>query len=153
MKHRIDLLYFFVCFSIPGVVLAAGFNCGNALTSVEKIICEDKRLSALDSSLADLYGRLKEKSSDLVREQKIWLREKRNVCQTISCLMAVYEERIVALKKFNACPADEVSLQGSWVRTKGEWAFEKMQFSVLGGKKKVHFLATQPFRNDWYVEI
>lgn len=122
--------------AIPSITLAAGFNCEKALTPVEKMICADDSLSTLDRSLTALYGSVRKNSPDLVHEQKIWLREKRNTCLTTACLNTAYQERIGALKKIDTCPANETSLLGSWARTKGEWAFEKMQFSARGNERE-----------------
>lgn len=124
---------FLIVFSCSA--FAAGFGCGGRLAKVEKTICDDQELLMLDGSLSDLFNSLKINSSDLVVQQKIWLRERRNLCQTVSCLTSAYNERIAALKRGDFCAVNEMSLQGTWVRTKGEWAFEKMQLSVAENKR------------------
>lgn len=125
-----------VCsFGFFNSVFAAGFNCSGKLTNIEKLICDDQELSILDSSLSDLFNSLKINNSDLVFQQRIWLREKRNLCQTAPCLKFAYGDRIAALKQGNFCSVSEGALQGTWVRTKGEWAFEKMQLSISEQKR------------------
>ncbi len=126
-------VFLFVIFS-PGY--ASGFDCAKASTQVESLICRDKELLNLDSVLADEFNLLKQRNAGLVVEQKKWLHEKRDICQTKSCLKAVYGERINALKNADSCPVNENALLGSWKRIKGGWAFEKMQFSIYGSHRE-----------------
>lgn len=116
---------------------ASDFDCAKAFTQVESLICSDKELLNLDGALADAFHSLKQRNPGLVVEQKRWLREKRNICQTNSCLKAVYGERINSLNNDDdGCPVNDKTLLGSWKRTKGGWAFEKMQFSVYGSYRE-----------------
>ena len=127
-------------FGISNLVYASDFDCAKAFTQVESLICSDKELLNLDSALADAFHSLKQRNPGLVVEQKRWLREKRNICQTKSCLKAVYGERINSLNNNNndddGCPVNDKTLLGSWKRTKGGWVFEKMQFSVYGSYRE-----------------
>lgn len=77
------------------------YDCTNAYYSVEKLICEDKELSALDVQMASIYSRLLKKYPDSFSEIKAkqtdWIKN-RNSCKdtenTLTCTKEVYQSRI-----------------------------------------------------------
>ena len=76
---------------------AASFDCTKAAASIEKLICSDETLSKLDADLGDVYKVAMEKAQNkeaLKQHQRIWLKEKRNKCGELGCLIQVYQERI-----------------------------------------------------------
>lgn len=85
---------------IPGMLLAAGFDCARAASAAEKAICADAGLSALDEHLARYYdaGRmvLKEGAPCLQSDQHRWL-QRRNACRDNACLKDVYLDRLAEL--------------------------------------------------------
>lgn len=77
---------------------AAGFDCQQAGTSVERQICGDEDLSALDGQLNEIYQALRESANAVQRraltsEQRQWLRS-RNQCSDLACLQASYDARL-----------------------------------------------------------
>lgn len=79
---------------------AAGFDCSKASTAIEKLVCSDTSISALDADLNRLYKLEYEKSraKEIFRETQIlWLKSTRNLCATAECLADVYRERIQSL--------------------------------------------------------
>lgn len=79
------------------VASAASFDCAKAKLPIEKLICSERELSALDSEMSDLF--LKLKSSDvapplLKEEQREWLDNRRNDCDSVECAKAAYKRRI-----------------------------------------------------------
>ncbi|OQX11307.1 MAG: hypothetical protein BWK76_19345 [Desulfobulbaceae bacterium A2] len=77
-------------------VHAAGFDCSKAVTDMERQICADPMLAAMDELLAQVYAQALEASPDrkeLVKGQKAWLAI-RNSCRDTACLQAAYETRI-----------------------------------------------------------
>src|SRR5215831_576944 len=83
---------------------AASFDCAKASTAIEKMICADARLSALDDNLARSYSAALERSSQderarLRREQAAWLKY-RDACEPAdrSCVIARYGERLRNLR-------------------------------------------------------
>ena len=100
---------------------AASFNCKKAMTSIEKHICSDKKLSTLDDKLAKVYKRVLhfsiknklskyEGSSNYMffkQTQKKWLRQRNKNCSKYKgdeqkkCLLSYYTSRIKKLKEFN----------------------------------------------------
>jgi uncharacterized protein len=94
---------------IPGLSLAAGFNCEKASSAVEKIICSDSELSRMDENMTAAYKKAAASAVDpvpLSADQKLWLKNTRNACRDASCLGKAYQERIAELDKWNE-PADK----------------------------------------------
>lgn len=77
---------------------AASFDCGGKLTVVEKMICVDPHLSALDDVMKALYISTKQKYPDAVLSQRDWLKFGRNRCTNSACLVVTYESRISQFK-------------------------------------------------------
>lgn len=126
---------FFVLLAFCLSASAASFDCSKSTGRIEMQICSDTDLSRMDSELAIVYSKLKKSNIDLVNQQKTWLREIRNLCQTTSCLMGAYSHRIAELRQHNICPVNEKVMLGSWGRVKNGF-FEEMGFYGLGDNKK-----------------
>lgn len=95
---RIQRLILLAAVFFAGEGIAAGFDCQNAKTKVERMICSDPEISALDESLTSVY----QSSSRERQDQLNWLAQ-RNTCQQVSCLKNGYLARIAELKfKTNA---------------------------------------------------
>ncbi len=80
---------------------AAGFDCGKARTAVEKLICQDGALSALDSKMSQTYQwalRDKTRAALVKAQQRKWLHDVRDRCRDIACLGAAYRQRIPMLR-------------------------------------------------------
>jgi uncharacterized protein len=78
---------------------AAGFDCGRARTSVEKLICGNERVAEQDSKLNAAYQAVRDASNKtekraLLAEQRKWLAIARNVCNDIPCLQVAYSGRL-----------------------------------------------------------
>lgn len=79
---------------------AASFDCAQASKKIEKTVCSSPELSSLDKELGDAYQSALAQSSNanqLKADQRTWLREVRNQCQTTTCLVEVYKQRLAAL--------------------------------------------------------
>ncbi|WP_462329864.1 DUF3298 domain-containing protein [Thiohalocapsa halophila] len=78
---------------------AASFDCTQASTRVEKLICADAELSRLDSKLGAVYASARQSTDDpetLRAGQRTWLAQ-RNRCNDSDCLAERYHQRIAAL--------------------------------------------------------
>lgn len=128
-NSRVTALVVFVHLLLSNQSLAASFDCAKASNDVEKLICADSELSALDSTLGNLFSSGIRKNTDVATDQKKWLREQRNTCKTPECIKAAYSRRIEYLKTLEECPYKASVLVGSWVRVEGN-GFEKMKFLV-----------------------
>lgn len=78
---------------------AASFDCAKAVASIEKSICSDQELAILDDNLSSLYGFvLKESDESLAnairKEQRLWLKQDRDICQNKTCISNAYRHRI-----------------------------------------------------------
>lgn len=99
MKHTIWCLAGLL---ISAITQAASFDCGKAQTDVEKLVCANSSVSELDSKVYQEYSRaLKratpEKASQIIIEQKDWLKNVRNICASAVCLSAAYTSRMQAI--------------------------------------------------------
>lgn len=88
-------------FALVSEIHAASFDCAKAKTSVEKLVCSDPSISALDDALNEEYETATavnsdEENSSLRAQQKAWLAS-RNKCADIACLRRSYEKRIKEL--------------------------------------------------------
>lgn len=81
---------------------AASFDCQKASTFVEKAVCQDAVLSALDEKLSAAFNVAMSNSSNpqaLKKQETNWLKTKRDKCQNNACLEKVYSQRIVELSQ------------------------------------------------------
>ena len=90
---------------ITGLVLintnvgAASFDCRNAASRVEKLICADQKLSKLDEELAEDYAAAERRfvtSKQFRNTQRVWLRM-RDKCPDSNCIRLAIERRRRAL--------------------------------------------------------
>jgi uncharacterized protein len=71
------------------------FSCAAAINQVERVICADPGLSALDAQTAALYKRARANAGDtagLADEQSAWL-YRRNRCADTECIRESYADR------------------------------------------------------------
>ena len=96
MKNLLMLLLLCPLLTAP----AASFDCAKAMTLVEKAICGDPQLSARDDALMEAYKHVLVEATDANRlkaEQRAWLKNVRNQCQDVGCLIRAYDRRIAEL--------------------------------------------------------
>lgn len=96
----------FIGLLIPLIGSAASFDCNKASSEVEKMICRDSELSALDDSLAKAYKSARAIAGEtgiatLKSEQLNWLKS-RNSCTDIDCLKTSISSRIATLSPSTA---------------------------------------------------
>lgn len=86
---------------------AASFDCEKAAMKVEHLICDNPDISKLDEDLSKAYSSALEKSKDkqtTIKEQRQWLKEKRNICPDADCLKASYASRLSELSNTEVLP-------------------------------------------------
>lgn len=95
---RHSLFAFILTITASSMPQAASFDCSRAATKTENLICQNPKLSALDSELSVIF---KDASKfEGVREGQVaWLKD-RDRCQSADCLIDTYESRIDALKGY-----------------------------------------------------
>ena len=94
-----------ICLLAFGHVMAASFDCNQAASPTEKIICRNQELSELDTKLGEAYKAAKQDANEgeakrLAEEQRHWLRVVRNRCADAACLRIAYESRLNELDPF-----------------------------------------------------
>ena len=75
---------------------AASFDCKSSNTEIEKKVCSNAELSSLDETLNSHYTIAKIVSTNFneLKESQVWWLKKRNVCQSVECLLEEYDKRI-----------------------------------------------------------
>lgn len=103
-KLHFALMVVFVIFVFcVGKTLAASFECAKAQSKVEHFVCDNPKLSELDSKLGQVYQEVLSKANDeqkqrVITEQKHWLKYTRNICEKEICLKHAYWSRQAALE-------------------------------------------------------
>lgn len=83
-------------FGIP-IASATSFDCADARTNIEKLICSDAGLSKLDGDLNKAYLLHLESnahSKQATSSQRQWLKNIRDVCKDVRCISEAYKSRI-----------------------------------------------------------
>lgn len=112
-----------VLFTIIPHVFAASFDCGKAKTTMERTVCSDVRLSAMDEELAKLYvatkAELKKRPKELkklISDQRDWLQSSPNsmpCAAKVQCLKTSFEVRIAEMQhSFNLARATQPHATG-----------------------------------------
>jgi serine/threonine protein kinase/uncharacterized protein YecT (DUF1311 family) len=86
----------------PPPAIRASFDCTTPGNTVERIVCSDGQLAALDVKMAEMYQQGLRSVTDpnaFRGEQQVWLSQ-RDVCTDRTCLAASYDERIKELERW-----------------------------------------------------
>ena len=84
--------------------VAPSFDCDRQLNAAEAMVCGDEEVAELDRRLSKAYRLVLSRSDQPEAErstQMRWLADKRNACDTVSCLRKAYRQR---LKYFEGPP-------------------------------------------------
>lgn len=85
---------------LAGSSIAASFDCTKASSRVDKAICNSPQISQLDSELDVAYKKVLAVTNEpeaAKLAQRSWLKENRNSCDTETCFITVYQQRIASL--------------------------------------------------------
>ncbi len=121
------MLWIILVLLVPLQSWAASFDCAKASTKLEKLICSDKELNALDDALGKAYKKALGNATDrdaLKNGQKEWLKNTLRPCDIDkACLVPAYKNRIAALDQGQEAVTFDAELYGTYAR----------QHSVEGG--------------------
>ena len=90
------LLALLVALMVPASALSA-LDCSRAKTNAEKMLCSNSRLAEADERLAFAFRSAIHRGADpkdLMEAQRVWIRDARDVCNDVECMLKAYEERI-----------------------------------------------------------
>ena len=76
------------------------FDCGNASSAVEQMICADRDLARLDKQTAEAFGVVRARSMDpgqVTASQGRWRRTVRDICADEACIEQAYQTRLAEL--------------------------------------------------------
>lgn len=110
---------------------AASFDCAKKSTFIENAICSDQTISNLDEVLSSAYKNALNSAVDGTKiklEQRTWLKEVRNKCQTSQCLEQAYQQRIKSLAaKPNTYRQQDIVMGRCHMNTCWWWKVEKTE--------------------------
>jgi uncharacterized protein YecT (DUF1311 family) len=121
MPFQFKILGYFVAMlaaTVPIKSWAVSFDCKNASTVVERLICSDGELGAVDDAMAAAYKQALAGMSEkdiLVRYQQAWLKNERGACRDRACIKKVYSDRIEELRSWNQGVANTKDYFGIYV--------------------------------------
>lgn len=84
-----------------GASTGPSFDCVNASSAVEQMICADPDLARLDKQTAEAFGAVRTRSMDpgeVAASQGRWRRTVRDVCTDEACVEQAYQARLAELK-------------------------------------------------------
>jgi uncharacterized protein YecT (DUF1311 family) len=84
------------------VTWAPSFDCSKASTEAERLICSSKDVSEADVKLARAYEEATKASADkgsLKRAQLSWVKNERDTCEDILCMLSAYKNRLIQLAR------------------------------------------------------
>lgn len=102
---------------LPVAASAASFDCSQAKTAMEEVVCSEPSLSKADGDLATAYEILLDKLSPegrraMTESQRRWLHQVRSICQapeiTVGACLGDYVERLAELRQSVASPPSYV---------------------------------------------
>jgi uncharacterized protein len=125
------LVFFLV--AVSGRSEAASFDCARAESHVEKLVCSDPEVSALDERLGRAFLQSRQSNKNVTIDQRRWLSSWRDTCVDINCLKKIYIARIDELANSTACPVSSASLVGHWQRASGQ-GIEQIYLGVEAGQ-------------------
>ena len=82
--------------AVPAPVLAA-LDCSRAKSNAEKLLCSNSRLAYADERMALAFRGAIHRGADprmLMEAQRAWIRDARDACNDVECMLNAYEERI-----------------------------------------------------------
>ena len=125
-------------------LFGASFDCTKAKTNVEKMICADPELSALDEKLNQVYKEALTKSNNknkLIQEQREWIKERNEIFSSnLSSFDGFLDNRIIALQDAPPCSSEKEKLME---------LFQHFDFIDYGGRAEVFSPRNRPMIANW----
>ncbi|MBS9780220.1 MAG: DUF1311 domain-containing protein [Moraxellaceae bacterium] len=135
-------LFFTILLCMPILGHSVSFDCNKATTWVEKSICKNKQLSKLDDKMVAIYKKKlatahKEYADRIRKEQRRWLKYRRNTCKTVTCLKREYRENIKGLQSKSLQTSSAVTKNNPKPTADKFGKFEdEVEIFVYQGKKR-----------------
>ncbi len=76
-------------------------DCSRAQSNAEKMLCSNTRLMQADERLAFAYrGAIRRGANprELIESQRAWIKDARDACNDVDCMLRAYQDRIVDLE-------------------------------------------------------
>lgn len=126
-------------------LFGASFDCAKAKSNVEKMICKDAELSALDEKLHIVYKEALGKSLDkakLIQEQRDWVKERNSIFldPNLGAYAEFIDNRIIALQETPpSSPEKEKLIE----------LFQHFQWDRYGGRAEMLLPREKPMLENW----
>ncbi|HVY06874.1 MAG TPA: lysozyme inhibitor LprI family protein [Burkholderiales bacterium] len=85
-----------VALSLPAIAMAVT-DCSRAKTNFEKLLCSNARLEQADQRLAIAFREALNRGISpelLIDSQRAWMRDSRDICNDVQCMLDAYGARI-----------------------------------------------------------
>ena len=85
-----------IALALPSTALPA-LDCSRAKSNAEKLLCSNSRLAEAEERLAQAFHAAIHRGADprtLMDEQRAWIRDLRDPCNDVPCMLDAYELRI-----------------------------------------------------------
>jgi uncharacterized protein len=79
----------------------AVIDCSRAQTNTEKLLCSNSRLAEADQRLAFAFREALHRGvnpRELMESQRVWMRDVRDACIEVECMLRAYDERTSELE-------------------------------------------------------
>jgi uncharacterized protein len=79
----------------------AAIDCSRAQSNAEKMLCSNTRLMQADERLAFAYrGAIRRgvNPQELIESQRAWIKDARDACNDVDCMLRAYQDRIADLE-------------------------------------------------------
>jgi uncharacterized protein len=136
-------------FCAASTVNAASFDCTKAASHVEKLICSNSEISELDDEVnIDYHKTLDETNNglrtDLIKQQKHWLKFMRNRCSDELCLKHAYWSKLAELETFFI--VNNLNIHGpTYIKSPYKNEAEKLEpIKQILATTKMHAASSQP---------
>ena len=86
---------------IPAMPVWPAIDCSRATSNAEKMLCSNPRLMRADEQLAYAYREAIRRGvtpQELIESQRAWIRDARDACNDVECMLKAYEDRISDLE-------------------------------------------------------
>ena len=113
-KRQSKAFVLLVALIFSSFAYSASFDCAKAGNEIEKRICANDQISALDSELGAAYKKAISIDSTLKESQIAWIKE-RNKCIDDECISKSYKERITFLNSL-----DNLKRENSNIKSEGD---------------------------------
>ncbi|MEO8165201.1 MAG: hypothetical protein ABI619_07370, partial [Betaproteobacteria bacterium] len=91
-----DLYLVALCVAVVANPVQSAIDCSRAQTNTEKLLCSNSRLMMAEEHMAHAFREAIKRGAQpkaLMESQRIWIRDVRDVCVDVECMLRAHAER------------------------------------------------------------